>query len=112
MPGNTDVVAVIEQLRQREVAFTQGVLTDVDLNAPAAVGQHEEAGFAEAANADDAPCRDRLDAVRLELLFGPTAMRVNQRRCRVGGFEAIRVRANTKLHDGGKVGASLLDLVV
>ena len=64
MAGDADVIAVVEQLRQAKSRSRQRVLPDVDLNAAAAVGEHEEARLAEAADADDAAGGDGLDARR------------------------------------------------
>ena len=80
MAGDADVIAEIEQLRERVFVLAERVLTDVDLNARAAIGEDEEARLAEAADADDAASRHGFDALGLERLLGALAVSLGQRR--------------------------------
>ncbi|MEZ5417878.1 MAG: hypothetical protein R2708_11105 [Vicinamibacterales bacterium] len=78
MPGHPHLVAEVEQLREREVALGQGVLAHVDLDAGAAVGQHQERRLPEAADADDAARHRGLDAGLIEPFGRSGRMRLDQ----------------------------------
>ena len=108
--GHADLIAKVEQLRQRVIALAQGVLADVDLEARAAVGDHDEAGLAKVADADDPPGRDGLDPRRLELGGRGRGVGVDQLRHRVRGIELIRVRGETKAGDRVEVRMALFGL--
>ena len=72
---DADPVAEIEQLEDLEIERRQRVLPDVDLDLRAAVGQHEEVRLAERADRENAAARDGLDALGLELVVRPLAVR-------------------------------------
>ena len=65
MPFDADDVAEIEQPEHLEIALRERVLPDVDLDARSAVGQHQKIRLAEAADAENAAARDRVDACGL-----------------------------------------------
>ena len=108
--ADADLIAEVEQLRQLIVALAERVLPDVDLDARAAVGQHEKAGLAETADADDAPGGDGVDARRLELGGGLGRVAVDELRHRMRGVELVRVRGKAEARDRLEVRFPLLGL--
>ena len=104
---HANVVAKIEQLEDREVFFRERVLTDVSLNLCAAVREDEKVGLAKAADRQDAPGRPRLNRVGFERFLGLLAVRCHQIRNRVGSFELMRIRINTKTRELVEVRSSL-----
>ena len=96
MSGDADLIAEIEQLRQLIIALAQRVLAHVDLEARAAVGQDDEAGLAEIADADDAAGGDRVDARGFEIRSRRRGMRIDQLRDGMRGVELVRVRGKPR----------------
>ena len=108
--ADADVIAEIEQPRECEVPFRQGVLPHVDLQSHPAVRQHQERGLAEAADADDAAGRRGVDPGLLERLGRRRRVRVDQLADAVRGVEPVRIRLESQGLDGGQVGATLFEL--
>jgi hypothetical protein len=96
LPLDADEVAQVQQLEQREVAPRQRVLPDVGLNPGTAVRQHEEIGFAEAADREDPSRRACLDRSRLERFPVLPAMRRDQLADGVAALEPPRIRLDAQ----------------
>ena len=112
MAFDADHVAEIEQAEQLEVALRERVLLDVHLNARSAVRQHKEVRLAEAANAENASARRRLDPVALELGAGFPAVRADQVADGGRAIEPMRIGIDAQVGQLREVGAALLDLFV
>src|SRR4030095_15724218 len=105
---DADPVAEVEQLECREVALGHRVLSDVDLNAGAAIGDLQEIRFAKATDREDAAGSAHSNLHRLELVAGASAVLVDDGADRRLGVEALRVRIDGEPLSGlaGRSGAS------
>ena len=109
--GDPDVIAVVEQLRHGELGLAERILPDVRLNPTPAVGEHEETGLSETADAEDSAGAGSLDPRRLEVLLAAGAVLVDQCADGMSGREAVRVRTNAQLRDRLEIGAPLFGLL-
>ncbi len=110
MAFHADDIADVQELIHAKVALGQRILLDVDLNLRAAVGQHQEIGLAEAADAQNAAAGNGVDAVLFELRPGLPAVRANQVADRGISLEPMRVGIDTQLRELGQMRAALQDL--
>src|SRR5262249_11185876 len=107
---DADPVAEIEQPVDPEIDLRHRILPDVGLNLRAAVREDEEVGLAERADRQNAPARDRLDAIVLELVVRPMAVRVDELRDRVAPLELARIDLDPELRELVQIGPALLYL--
>ena len=110
-PLHADEVAEVEKLEDREIAFGQRVLADVDLDLRLPVGDDEEVGLAEAADRQDPAGGPRARLLRLERLAGLRAVGFHQLFDRVGALELSWIGIDAELTQRLEVLAALADQI-
>ena len=112
VPFDADQIAEIEQTGQLEVALRERVLLEVHLDARSTVGEHQKIRLAEAANAQNAAARRRIDAGGFELGARRPGMRANELGDGRRAIESMRIRTDAELAQLREVGAALQNLFV